>query len=73
MLNKTQSHLIKYMQEVCNQEDAYFLEAWKQVENFVLDSLSTEMEVTLPKEDEQGKISWISAVRAIEKVGGTVK
>lgn len=73
MLNETQNHLIKYMQEVCNQEDVYFLEAWKQVESFVLDALSTEMEVALPEEDEQGKISWISAVPAIEKAGGVVK
>jgi len=34
--------MLAYMKEVIDQEDVYFYEAWKQVENFVLDALSEE-------------------------------
>ena len=41
-MNELQKHMLAYMMEVVNQEDVYFLEAWKQVESFVLDALSEE-------------------------------
>lgn len=46
-MNEIQKHMLSYMKEVIDQEDVYFYEAWKQVEQFVLDALSQE------KEDER--------------------
>lgn len=39
-MNETQKQILEYMQAVCEQEDVYFLEAWKQVEVYVLDSVA---------------------------------
>ena len=41
-MNGLQQHVLAYMKEVVDQEDVYFYEAWKQVEQFVLDALSYE-------------------------------
>jgi hypothetical protein len=41
-MNQAQKDMLAYIQEVINQEDVYFFEAWKQVENFVLDALSEQ-------------------------------
>lgn len=41
-MNETQKHLLVYMKEVLDQEDVYLYEAWKQVEQFVLDALSED-------------------------------
>lgn len=43
-MNEIQKHMLTYMKEVVNQEDIYFFEAWKTVENFVLDALVDETE-----------------------------
>jgi hypothetical protein len=43
-MNAAQKHMLEYMQEVVNQEDVYFFEAWKQVENFVMDALCDSTE-----------------------------
>lgn len=50
-MNETQRHLLTYMKEVVDQEDVYFYEAWKQVEQFVLDAL--EDNPHLEKQNEQ--------------------
>lgn len=39
-MNDIQKQVLEYMQAVCDQEDVYFLEAWKAVELYVLDALS---------------------------------
>ena len=38
-MNELQRHMLSYMKEVIDQEDIYFYEAWKQVEQFVLEAL----------------------------------
>ena len=38
-MNELQRHMLSYMKEVVDQEDIYFYEAWKQVEQFVLEAL----------------------------------
>jgi len=35
--------MLAYMKEVVDQEDVYFYEAWKQVEQFVLEALEDEV------------------------------
>ena len=46
-MNEIQKHMLDYMKEVVDQEDIYFYEAWKQVEQFVLEALedSNEKEI----------------------------
>ena len=39
-MNDIQKQVLEYMQAVCEQEDVYFLEAWKTVELYVLDALA---------------------------------
>lgn len=39
-MNETQKQILAYMKEVCEQEDIYFYEAWKQVEEHVLDAVA---------------------------------
>lgn len=41
-MNKTQKQILDYMQEVCDQEDIYFYEAWRQVEVYVLDAVAED-------------------------------
>lgn len=41
-MNELQQHMLDYMQEVVDQEDIHFEEAWRCVEQFVLDALSDE-------------------------------
>lgn len=41
-MNDKQKEMLVYMQEVINQEDEYFFEAWKAVEMFVLDALADD-------------------------------
>lgn len=41
-MNELQRHMLAYMKEVVDQEDIYFYEAWKQVEQFVLEALKDE-------------------------------
>lgn len=43
-MNQAQRDMLAYMQEVVDQEDVYFFEAWKQVENFVMDALANDEE-----------------------------
>lgn len=43
-MNQVQKAMLAYMQEVVDEEDVYFFEAWKQVENFVIDALANEEE-----------------------------
>lgn len=42
-MNELQKHMLAYMKEVVDQEDVYFYEAWKQVEQFVLEALEDEV------------------------------
>lgn len=39
-MNEMQKQVLEYMQAACDQEDVYFLEAWKTVELYVLNALA---------------------------------